>query len=205
MKINTKTNTVWVTSDTHYSHLNICSATTKWTNPSRVRIFDSLDHMNDTIVDNLNTHVREDDILFHLGDWSFGGFSNIETFRNRIHCKTIHLILGNHDHHILKNKNNCRDLFTSVSKYMEVTFDIIHGNIPVVMMHYPISSWNTLSNGGLHFHGHVHLPPDRIQSSGRRIDVGVDGNQYMPHNVNELISMLLKIPISSDVKDDHHS
>jgi hypothetical protein len=28
--------------------------------------------------------VGQDDVLFHLGDWSFGGFESIEQFRNQI-------------------------------------------------------------------------------------------------------------------------
>ena len=35
--------------------------------------------------------------------WSFNGFDKIIEFRNRLNCKNIHLILGNHDTHIEKN------------------------------------------------------------------------------------------------------
>jgi len=30
--------------------------------------------MNDTLVNNINEMVGENDVLIHLGDWSFGGF-----------------------------------------------------------------------------------------------------------------------------------
>jgi calcineurin-like phosphoesterase family protein len=60
--------------------------------------------MNATLVDNINNKVGENDILIHLGDWSFGGFDKIVEFRERIKCKNIHLVLGNHDHHIEGNK-----------------------------------------------------------------------------------------------------
>ncbi len=66
---------VWFTSDTHYAHSNICRATTQWTGSDNLtRDFKSLDHMNDTLVNNINEIVHQDDILIHLGDWSFGGF-----------------------------------------------------------------------------------------------------------------------------------
>ena len=82
---------LYFTSDTHYGHTNICRATTNWTDADSVtRDFKSLDHMNDTIVDNINSIVGEDDVLIHLGDWSFGGFENIAEFRGRIICKNIH-------------------------------------------------------------------------------------------------------------------
>ncbi len=75
---------LWFTSDTHYNHANICSATTKWTDPVTCREFKTLEHMNATLVNNINEFVGQDDILFHLGDWSFGGFEQIEIFRKQI-------------------------------------------------------------------------------------------------------------------------
>jgi calcineurin-like phosphoesterase family protein len=92
---------LWFTSDTHYDHKNICSATTSWVGAENLtRKFSSLDQMNDELVNSINTKVGQDDILFHLGDWSFNGFENTRKFRERIVCKNVHLILGNHDHHI---------------------------------------------------------------------------------------------------------
>ena len=41
---------------------------------SVTRDFKSLDHMNDAIVDNINNMVGVNDVLIHLGDFSFGGF-----------------------------------------------------------------------------------------------------------------------------------
>ena len=46
---------LFFTSDTHYAHSNICSATTKWEGASNMtREFNSLDHMNATLVNNIN-------------------------------------------------------------------------------------------------------------------------------------------------------
>jgi len=64
------------------------------------------------LVNNINKTVGENDILFCLGDWSFGNYkngeniSNIRKFRDQLICKNIHLILGNHDHHIERNKGD---------------------------------------------------------------------------------------------------
>lgn len=118
-----KNKNVFITSDTHYGHSNICRGTTNWRLPDgsipidQTRDFETIEKMNDTIVNNINSMVGQDDVLIHLGDWSFGGFDNIKKFRERIICKEIHIILGNHDHHILNNKENVRELFTSVSEY----------------------------------------------------------------------------------------
>ena len=81
---------VWITSDTHYNHTNICRGVTKWRMPdgsvpeSQTRNFESLDKMNSAIVNNINEVVGQDDVLIHLGDWSFGGFEQIEEFYNSL-------------------------------------------------------------------------------------------------------------------------
>lgn len=204
---------LFFTSDTHYGHTNICRATTKWSNAEDLtRDFKSLEEMNDTLVNNINKVVGENDVLFHLGDWSFGGFDNIEEFRNRINCKNIHLILGNHDHHIERNKDDIQRLFSSVNHYINLDI-ILPSNIKkgkinkfkFVLMHYPIASWNGMNDGVMHLHGHVHLPPHLCIAEGRAMDVGVDGNAMYPLGLFEIVSLLKDQPIKKLVlPKDHH-
>jgi calcineurin-like phosphoesterase family protein len=198
---------VWVTSDTHYSHKNICRGVTDWRLPNgdipldQTRDFPTIDKMNSVIVDNINASVGQDDILIHLGDWSFGGFENIEEFHNRLICKNIHLILGNHDHHIDKNRGDIRSLFKSVSWFDQ--FEYMGETIE--MCHYPLSSWNGLNKGRIHLHGHVHLSNDK-KILHRRMDVGMDGNlEFVPYNLHDVIKMLKKKDIGSEMGSlDHH-
>ena len=49
------------------------------------------------LVKNINSTVSENDLLFCLGDWSFGGQANISKYRNMINVKEIRLTPGNHD------------------------------------------------------------------------------------------------------------
>jgi calcineurin-like phosphoesterase family protein len=199
---------VWITSDTHYGHTNICRGVTNWRLPNgdvpvaQTRDFPTIEKMNAAIVNNINSIVGQDDILIHLGDWSFGGFEKIEEFRNRIICQNIHLILGNHDHHIDRNRGDIRKLFLSVSwfeqfEYMGETIECCH---------YPISSWNNLRKGRVHLHGHCHLPHNQKISNGRRMDVGMDGNpEFEPYDLHEVIKMLKKREIGSEMGPlDHH-
>jgi calcineurin-like phosphoesterase family protein len=94
---------VFFTSDSHYSHRNICKGETAWDGTRDQRDFPDLTSMNNDIVNNINRCVGEDDIMFHLGDWSFGGKDQVYEFRRRIKCKNIHLIVGNHDEYIVEN------------------------------------------------------------------------------------------------------
>jgi calcineurin-like phosphoesterase family protein len=204
---------LFFTSDTHYGHSNICSATTNWVGAENMtRKFSSLDRMNDELVFWINQKVGENDILFHLGDWSFGGFENIEEFRNRIVCKNIHLVLGNHDEHIDRDKNNVQRLFASVNHYVELDVrrpsEFAKGRMDkfnFVLMHYPIASWNNMNSEVMHLHGHVHLPPHQRIAEGRAMDVGVDGNGLEPISLNEVYSLLDKQPIKKlSLPKDHH-
>jgi calcineurin-like phosphoesterase family protein len=199
---------LWFTSDTHYNHANICSATTQWTDPVTCREFNTLEDMNTSIVDSINHCVLEDDILFHLGDWSFGGFEQIEKFRNQIICKNIHIITGNHDHHIERNKDDVQTLFSSVNKYVELNVKWPVGpkmnEANFILMHFPIASWNNLARGVIHLHGHVHLPSERRIGPGKMMDVGVDGNELYPIRLNEVLNIMDGQPIRSMLPNDHH-
>ena len=202
---------LFFTSDTHYSHSNICSATTNWAvNDGYARKFDSLQDMNQRLVDNINNMVGEDDILIHLGDWSFGGFDKIEEFRSQINCKNIHLVLGNHDHHIERNKEGVQRLFSSVQQYLrlEVKRPINKATVQTfkfVCMHYPIASWHDMNQGVIHLHGHVHLPYHLRLAEGKAMDVGVDGNELEPISMDEVLGIMEIQPIKKlALPKDHH-
>ena len=201
---------LFFTSDTHYNHSNICSATTKWSDADNLtRNFKSLDHMNDTLVNNINEIVGENDILIHLGDWSFGGFESIEDFRNRILCKKVHLVYGNHDHHIRRNKGDIQRIFSSCQDYLHLDIRKPEGKevmkYSMVCMHYPIASWDGMNDGVVHLHGHVHLPPHLRVSEGKAMDVGVDGNELYPISLEEVRNIMKDRPHRKlTLPKDHH-
>ena len=201
---------LFFTSDTHYNHKNICRATTEWTDAEdKTRDFRSLDHMNDTIVNNINRMVGEDDILFHLGDWSFGGFEKIGEFSDRVICKNTHLILGNHDHHIEKDRDNIQLAFTSVNHYLDLEVcDSNFGKFTqnrFILCHYPIASWIDMNRGTMHLHGHVHLPPHQAVGQGKSMDVGMDGHFIEVVSMRYVVNRLRHQPIENLVlPSDHH-
>lgn len=157
--------------------------------------------MNAAIVNNINAVANQDDLLFCLGDWSFGGFDSIQEFHDRLICKNIHLVLGNHDDHIEKNKSDVQRLFLSANNYVELEID----DHKFVLCHYPIASWNGLNKGIMHLHGHCHLPTNKRLGNGKRIDVGMDGHpEFRPYNLKEVVAILNKQPIMSDMNFDHH-
>jgi calcineurin-like phosphoesterase family protein len=102
IQINNKQN-IFFCSDPHYGHVGIVRGTSSWEGKKGTRDFKTVEEHDNTLVNNINKTVGENDILFCLGDWSFGNYkssenvSNIRKFREKINCKNIHLILGNHD------------------------------------------------------------------------------------------------------------
>ena len=198
---------IWFTSDTHYNHANICRGTTKWTGnlDMHTRNFKSLPDMNNQIVHNLNFMVAQDDILIHLGDWSLGGFDSIREFRERIHCKNIYLVLGNHDHHIEDNKDNIRDLFVDVVHYTRL--EVIDGDdkYEFVLSHFPIASWHGMNKSVMHLFGHVHLPHGKKIMPGKSMDIGVDGFKIFPYSLFQVVHSLKMRPNKTTlIPSDHH-
>lgn len=81
--------TIWVTADAHYHHANIL----KYTN----RPFTDVYHMDNVLIQNWNSRVGPNDIVFVLGDLAMGNRRGMT--RNVIHKLNgwIILIRGNHD------------------------------------------------------------------------------------------------------------
>jgi calcineurin-like phosphoesterase family protein len=119
------------------------------------------------------------------------------------------LVHGNHDHHIRRNKGDIQDIFTTCSDYIHLDLRIPNGKgtrkYTFVCMHYPICSWDGMNADVMHLHGHVHLPPHLRIAEGRAMDVGCDGNNLYPMNVEEVISLLRNRPIAKlTLPKDHH-
>lgn len=189
---------LWFCSDPHYNHKNICRGISTW-NSGSTRDFKTLEEMNIRLVENINSVVSENDTLFCLGDWSFGGPGSIKEFRDKINCKNINLILGNHDKHI--SKDNL--LLNVVGHYLELEVD----GLKLVLSHYPIASWNGLHRGSIHLFGHCHLPSEYKIREGRSMDIGFDGNDMMPYSMKSIMDIMENQPISSisiPRSVDHH-
>ena len=196
---------IWLTSDSHFGHTNIAGPKiSNWS--SGYRDFNSVHEMNMALVNGINKYVKEDDILYHLGDWSFGGVHNILQFRNYIVCKNVHLILGNHDQHIVDKEIKYHDtsfnpieLFSSVQDVL--TLDI--GKTKLFLSHYSHRVWLGSHKGVIHLYGHSH---GSIPDYGKSMDVGVDVafkkfGEYRPFNIGDITNIMSKRTIE---KIDHH-
>jgi calcineurin-like phosphoesterase family protein len=210
MKLSTQN--IWFTSDTHYSHSNLVRGVTNWRNKEgeipfeQVRDFDTVGEMNELIVKNINETVDRKDWLIHLGDWSFGGFERIEEFRSQINCQNIVLLLGNHDHHIQRDRGPLKKLFYLVASYEELRVTKSDSDREkFVLCHYPIISWNGMHHGTTMLHGHQHLKGNSRFGQGKRMDVGLCGSEeFRPYHIEE-IREILKGRVNIDHEHSHHT
>ncbi len=184
-------NNIWFTSDTHYHHKNIVRGVTAWRNSEgeipldAVRDFNTIEEMNELMVDNINRTVAENDVLIHLGDWSFGGIDKVLEFRSQIRCKKIYLTFGNHDHHLRKNYE-FQKKFSGLWDYQELKVN--KGEVSLVLCHYPIISWNGQGKGTYMLHGHQHLKGDKRVTQKDRMDIGLCGSpEFRPYHIEEII------------------
>ncbi|MFQ6238209.1 hypothetical protein [Sinorhizobium meliloti] len=152
------------TSDTHFCHHRILAMC--------ARPFASIEDHDEAIVSRWNSVVRDDDIVYHLGDFAFHLGLNSERIRGlffRLKGRK-HLVIGNHDvtkrgdlhptlagldwaarpEHALRTRDGGRDLWLS---------------------HYAARTWPCQHHGSVHFYGHSH---GKLPGQGRSRDVGVD-------------------------------
>ena len=183
----------FITADTHFGHAEAISYFK--------RPFADVKLMDDALIDGINDVVGVDDTLYHLGDFvgpvegSTSKTKHACAIRERIKCRRIILVRGNHDPH---GKERYDELFDSVH-------DLIsfrgwggsngQGDHRVVMAHYAIRVWQGRHNGSLHLYAHTH---GTLPEVGRSTDVGVDCWGYRPQPLEDVLSMLAEREIGME-------
>lgn len=184
---------IFFSSDDHFFH-------------DRIRLyanrdFSSVEEMNEVLIQNWNTNVKPNDIIYTLGDFSFGNYIQTMNVLRRLNGKH-HMILGNHDQVIVKNKTDFlkSGFVQSIENYKELKWN----DKFIIMFHYPILSWNKKYYGSIQLHGHCHGNTDQL-NKGKCLDVGVDSKlittEYRPYHIEEITKYLDTIP---DNVVDHH-
>lgn len=181
---------IWYTSDTHFGHTNITHGVSNWSDKdNKCRPFDTVNEMSKHMLDQINKYVGKNDLLFHLGDWSFGNNYNVINYRNQLICNNIVLLYGNHDLYIRKHRDMYKESFVEMLEL----FSFRHNGDYVKLMHYPLAEWDNYTGHDtyvLHGHSHGNLPYIK-----NRFDVGLDNayklfGEYIPFEHNELMKLI---------------
>jgi len=160
-------------SDMHYWHKNL----------SIHRGFNSVEEMNELMIDNYNKKVTKKDHIYILGDFSFGTVEQTLVILNRLNGNKF-LIIGNHDEKMLKSRE-------VVSKFAWVKdyYKLRHNGLKIILSHYPFYKWNCSHYGSLMFHGHIHESKLDIEIKNL-YNVGVDVNCFEPVSLEEILEKI---------------
>lgn len=183
--------TIYWTSDLHIGHSRIIQY-------SR-RPFKDVIEMNEALVNNWNSVVKQEDSIYLLGDVSFADKEITDKYLNRLNGK-IHLVVGNHDNRLVS------DRFEWVKDYFELKVqdkDAKKGSQLIVMSHYPFTTWNGSYKGSWALFGHCHGNLSKDYNL-LRMDVGTDPNKYFPISY-EQIKQEFKKNYHLPTKDHHNN
>lgn len=146
--------------------------------------------MNQSLIDNWNEVVKEEDLIFILGDFCFDQKSQWVKFLKQLKGKK-YLIQGNHDrpqaipHEMLEMVCDMLHLWIydeNTDKYDQF-----------FLCHYPILSYPGMFRGCNQLFGHCHSREHNtgadagfLQHLIRSYDVGVDGNNFTPVSIQRI-------------------
>ena len=154
---------IFLTSDTHFGH----EAIIKYCD----RPFKNAEEMDYKLIEAWNKKVPQDGLVFHLGDFAWGGYEYWKKIRNQLNGDII-LIKGNHD---IKNLNHFPFLcyagvYREPNKLVYNAYGHVHSG---------------LGKTGQDIPRLVHTYP-------MQYDVGVDNNNYEPISWYELNEKIQK-------------
>jgi calcineurin-like phosphoesterase family protein len=159
----------WFTSDPHFYHISIIKLCN--------RPFNNFEEMNETLIKNWNNAVHKNDTIYCQGDFALKCTqAQAQQILSRLNGKKI-LLVGNHDKVSIQLNGWDKILYADMIK---------DNHIRYYLSHYPLMQF---PKSYVSVHGHCH---GNLAQSKKRIDVGVDSNQYVPISFEQLRLKLLQ-------------
>lgn len=185
---------VWFTSDLHFWHKNIC----KYCN----RPYSNIEDMNEAIINNWNTVVQDDDIVYLLGDMGFCGIEKLRPLISQLKGH-IRLVQGNHDSDKVVNRLIEEGLIEGVATLCHITIigDEECPDQELTLCHFPMIDWYNKEKGAWMIHGHQHQLSNTPSCSVAHWDVGLDRNYMTPISFNQLKINITKQFINNENKN----
>jgi calcineurin-like phosphoesterase family protein len=166
----------------HFGHANIIKYSS--------RPFSSVEEHDETLIENWNKHVKDNEDVYFLGDFAYRNKNAAANIRRRLNGN-IYFIEGNHD----KSAFQIRNTF----EWYKQTHEIKVEGHRIWLSHYAHRTWNKSHHGAIHLYGHSHhsLPDDPHALS---MDVGVDAIACRAANVK---SGTNPIPVGKTKPEDY--
>lgn len=149
-----------------------------------------------------NEVVKKDDIVYHLGDFTFRNPWIATDILYKLNGKH-YFVAGNHDEwfsHPEYEKATKplydRGTYFGVRDYHELKLNHNGERVHLVMFHFPLLTWHKGHKGSIMLHGHTHgnIDNKNVADGVKRIDVGVDSayklfGKYRPFRLNEIVDI----------------
>lgn len=151
---------VFITSDTHFGHRNICVFLKA--DGSKLRPWDDVEKMNEEMILRWNNTVGPNDRVFHLGDFVIN--RKYLPIANRLNGEKI-LIMGNHDNF---KTEELTPYFKELHAYREWS--------GLIFSHIPVHESNKYRWQG-NVHGHLH---DKVLPDPWYMNVSAERTNFTP-------------------------
>lgn len=167
---------IWFTSDLHLGH----DRDFVW----GARGFDTLEEMEQAIVERFNSKVQPEDDVYLLGDSMLGDLEHGFELLKLLNGKK-HFIIGNHD---TKNR---------IAKYEELTeFPILYADVikykkkTFYLSHYPTEVSNGDEFQTVNLYGHTHQTHNFYNDKFYMYHVGMDSHDCYPIHIDDVIESI---------------
>lgn len=139
------------TSDLHFGHANAL----RFDN----RPWDTIEEMNEALIENWNQKVGKNDLVFIIGDFLWKSDEAALDILKRLNGRLV-LICGNHDKFV--KKPEFLQYFEAVKDYDDIKVGLKSGeNKRCILCHYFMPMYNGHYRGAILLHGHSHDTHER--------------------------------------------
>jgi calcineurin-like phosphoesterase family protein len=155
------------------------------------RPFQSVDKMNAVMVEQWNKVVTDQDIVYHLGDFTTEDLSHFTKWANQLNG-SIRILPGNMDRLWLKDFAGSEKVQV-VAPLLTLEFSGMgtSGQPQVIVLcHYSLQVWELSNHGSWHLFGHSQ---GKLKGMGKSFDVGVDCTDFIPLSLDKVAERMTHI------------
>ncbi len=190
-------NKIFFTADTHFGHEPMLHF-------GDGRPFDSVEEMNETMIDKWNAKVDNSDRIYIIGDFIWNTVEP-EPILKRLKGNKF-LIIGNHDRIGKHNEKIYNKYIEWIKDYfvLKIKNGINTPSTKIVLSHYRHAVWDGCHYGSWHLFGHEHgnCGHKEVINYPNSLDVGVDTNNFYPYSWEDVVE---KVKREGRYKEDYRT
>lgn len=182
---------LYFTSDLHFGHRNVIRFCDRpWKDEKEMGL---------GLIDNWNSVVGDNDIVFVLGDtfW-FNDSHSIKKIISKLNGKDIYVLPGNHDDFSSWYRiDDPRIHLCSDTVVLWLQFEGCKKIFEIWMNHYPLTTWPHREGGSIQLFGHIHSQDGKNEGVDQdlplhknQMDVGCDRWEWKPISIEDIMTKL---------------